>query len=350
MEKGRGYRDRDYLETTEGFLFCVIGPVHPRSRIISYLKYIPDETGKWGRKGKKFKRIMQHYIMPDLVSTLKILEQYRDYLFDSEVLGIRMSAVPLDKIRIHHKPEVKLSQLIESKNLDNLQKKTVDLATLISDESGVPIECLGVTGSILLNIHRDFSDIDLVVYGMKNSLNVKERITQMYDEDGSPIRRISKEAAERWCIEKTEMYPLTYREAAEILKRKWNRGTYHGTMFSIYPVKIEDEVHEEYGDRIFKYEGMIKLYATVNDATEAEFLPSVYKVEDVKVIEGKTVNDLTEITSYETFYGGIADRGDRVEAYGKLERVIDRISDVEYHRVLIGSKEAMGKDYIKPLL
>jgi len=35
--------------------------------------------------------------------------------------------------------------------------------------------------------------------------------------------------------------------------------------------------------------------------------------------------------------------------YGKLEKVTDRRMGQEYHRVLVGSKEAKGRDYIKPL-
>ena len=287
--------------------------------------------------------------MVDLLETLKFLEQHPVYLYDSPVMGIRMSAVPLNKISAHLRPEEKISQLMQMKKTDVLQQKAIDLATFISNESGVPIGYFGVTGSLLLDIHRDFSDIDLIVYGMKNSEAVKKSLIRIYQKGSFPVLQFNEEKIREWCLNKTEMYPLTYEEAARIFERKWGRGLYHEILFSIHPVKLEEEVSERYGDRIFKPEGIVKIEATVSIASEAEFLPSIYKVEDVKIYDGPVVNDIYEVASYEGLYGGIAEKGEKIMAYGKLEKVIDRKNDENYHRVLIGSKEAKGKDYVKPI-
>ena len=346
----RRFRDRDYLKTMEGFFFCVLGSVHPEDRAIAYLKYVPDPSGKWGRGRERLRRALPNYTMHDLLETFKFLENHHpEYLYYSSVMGIKMSAVPLNKVSAHYKPEEKLSQLIRMEKLDDLQRKVVDLANLISDESGVPVRFFGVTGSILIDIHQSFSDIDLIIYGKKNSVSVKETLKQLYENQDFPIRRFNKEESREWCLSKARMYPLTYEEAAWILRRRWNRGVYEGTLFSMHPVKLEEENDENYGDRIFKPEGMIKIEATVSDSSEADFLPSVYKVEDVKVIEGPEVKDISEVASYEGLYGGLAEKGERIFSYGKLEGVTDRRSGEQYHRVLIGSKKAEGRDYIKPL-
>jgi len=287
--------------------------------------------------------------MSDLLETFNFLEAHSDYLYNSSVMGIRMSAVPLNKISVHFKPEEKMSQLMLMEEPDVLQRKVVDLANLISDESGVSIEYFGVTGSVLLDIHRDFSDIDLIIYGMKNSELVKEMLIQLSEERKSPICRFDAEKANEWCIEKSRRFPLTYKEARVLFKKKWGRGLFNGTMFSVHPVKLEEEVSEKYGDRIYKPEGMIKIEAVVYDASEADFLPSVYKIGDVKVLEGNKVEDICEVASYEGLYGGIAEEDEKILVYGKLERVLDKRIGREYHRVLVGSKEAGGKDYIKPI-
>lgn len=349
MQVLRGYRDRDYVQTWEGFFFCVVGSIHPEDRVIAYLKYVPDPSGKWGRGNKRFKRALRYYTMLDLLGTFEFLEKHPEYLYASPVMGIRMSAVPLDRISVHLKPEERMLQLINREELDVLERKVVDLASLISDRSGVPIEYFGVTGSVLLNIHQDFSDIDLIIYGMKNSQLVKKTLIQMYEEEGSLIQRFDADKTRRWCVEKARRYPLTYEEAYTIFKRKWGRGLFRGTMFSVHPVKLEKEVSENYGDRTFTPEGMVKIEATVSDASEADFLPSIYKVKDVRIVKGNMVEDLSEVSSYEGLYGGIAEEGERIVVYGKLERVIDKRSRKEYHRVLVGSKEAEGKDYIKPI-
>jgi len=347
----RGFRDRDYLKTIEGYFFCIVGSVHPSDRVIAYLKYVPDPSGKWGRRNKRLRRALRNYTMHDLLETFKFLENYHaEYLYYSPVMGIKMSAVPLSKVLLHFKPEERLSQLAQMEKLDDLQRKVVDLVNLISDESGVPVESFGVTGSVLLDIHQNFSDIDLTVYGAKASKSVKETLKQIYNDPDSPIRRFDEKRIREWCLNKARMYPLTYEEAAKIFEKKWNRGLFRGTAFSIHPVKLEEENDERYGDRIFKPEGLIKIVATVSDASEADFLPSVYKVEDVKVIAGKNVRDISEVVSYEGLYGGLAEEGEKILCYGKLEGVTDRRVGRQYHRVLIGSKEAKGNDYIKPLM
>jgi len=227
VENLRGYRDRDYVQTIEEYFFCVIGTVHPQDRVIAYLKYVPDPAGKWGQKNRRFRRALRYYTVMDLLETLRFLERHPEYLYDSSVMGIKISAVPKNRVSVHFKPEEKMSRLLKMKKPDVLQQKSVDLAKLISDESGVHMEYFGVTGSVLLDIHQAFSDIDLVVYG-------------------------------------------------------------------------------------------------------------------------NGVEDIHEVASYEGLYEGIAEEGEEILAYGKLERVIDNKLGKEHHRILIGSREAEGRDYIKP--
>ncbi len=345
----RGFRDRDYVQTPEGFFFCVIGSVHPPDRVISYLKYIPSKRGRWGKGLSRFQRIMRRYTMLDLIGTISFLKKYPEYLYDSPIMGVSISAVPSSKIKNHLKPEEKIIDLSRSGDLDALQGKALDLALKISDESGIPLKYFGVTGSILLDIHQEFSDIDLTIYGVKNSECVRETIKQIYSVGSHGISKFSGEEAKRWCLSKAEIYPLTCEEACRVLSRKWNRGIFKGTKFSIHPIKMEEEINEKYGDKVFNPRGMIKIEAEVSDDSEAYFMPAIYKVEDVKVLEGQLIKDIVEVASYEGFYGGIAYKGERIAVYGKLEKVIDKRNNEEYHRVLVGSKEALGKDYIKPL-
>ena len=349
----RGFRDRDFIQTPERFLFCVVGVIHPPDRVISYVKYIPSENGLWGRGGEKYSRVMRYYTIPNLMETLRLLERYPEYLYQSHVMGIKISAAPKEKIIRHFKPEEKMMELakVESNRLDMLEEKALNLALKISEESSVPLSYFGVTGSILLGIHQPFSDIDLVVYGVKNSMCVKETLSRIYSSSEElGISKLKGAVAEEWCLNKSKLYPLTYEDAKKILDRKWNRGVFQGVEFSIHPVKLENEVSEKYGDRIFKPEGTIKIEAVIADSSDSDFMPSTYLVEDVRVIDGPRVSDIREVASYEGLYSGIANEGERILVYGKLEHVTDNRSSEVYHRVLVGSLEAHGRDYIKPLL
>jgi len=342
----RGYRDRDYLLTGESF-FCVVGGVHPRDRVIAYVKYVPSPDGRWGRGERRFRRALPYYTMADLLETFRLLEAHPQYLYHSPVLNVTMSAVPVDRIKAHLRPEEKMRQLIGDEALDPLQRKVVDLVKTLSDESGVSTDLFGVTGSVLLDIHREFSDIDLTVYGVKNVPPVREALLRLYERPDSAVRRLDEKTLREWCADKMRRRPLTYAEAAAIGRRKWGMGLFRETFFSVHPVKLDAEVTERYGDKLYRPEGIVKVEATVSEDAEAGFLPAVYGVEDERSLEGPTVEDIREVVSYESLYGDVASVNERIVARGKLERVHDTKRGDEYHRVLVGSPEARGNDYIK---
>jgi len=346
-----GYRDHDFVSTPEDLFFCVVGNTHPKDRVIAYLKYMPDERGKWGRK-KRYERVLRSYTTPSVQETLQILEKrYIKYVYRSKALSIRISAVPLRFVKVHYKPEEMLARLLflsdEIKVLDPLERRVVDLVEMISSESGVDNRFLGVNGSVLLGIHNPaFSDIDLTVYGYENTLRVKETLKSLYKK--SFVQRFEGPLLEDWAIRKSRQFPVSPSEAKEFYNRSWNRGHFKGTLFSIHPIKLEEEVKERFGERRFIPKGLVTVQAKVVDISDSSFLPATYRVDEVTVIEGQIVNNILEISSYDGFYCDLFQEGEFAEARGKLEKVIDDRNKTTYHRVLVGSFEAHGKDYIKP--
>jgi predicted nucleotidyltransferase len=347
----RKFRDRDFLRTKEGFLFCVVGPYHPPNRVISYLKYVPAKLGSWGKGIWRFKRVMRNYTIPSLLETFKLLEkEYPHYLFYSPFYNILMTAVPSEYVAKHYKPEEKLAQLQNAKRLDALQKKVVRFVSFLSEKSNVPTEFFGVTGSILLNIHRmDVSDIDLTVYGLKNSLAVKQVLQPTFSQKISKIKRLEGSALNAWCRKKASIFPLTFDEALHVYKRKWNLGIFEDTEFSVHPVKLEEEVNEEYADKMYDPLGSVVLGAVVVENTDSLFLPAVYRIQDARVIKGAQVADIEEVVTYEGLYGDIAEIGESILVKGKLELVHDKKNRRKYHRIVVGSPEGKGTEYIKPI-
>jgi len=349
MNLERGFLDRDFIETIEGFMFCVVGPYHPDDRIIAYLKYVPSDEGLWERKGQSFSRVMKTYTIPNLLETFKMLEEkYPQYLFYSPYYNIKMTAVPLDCIAQHYKPEEKLTRLRSSKKVDLLQKKAIALAEVLSEESGVPIKNFGITGSILLDMHDvNFSDIDLTVYGSEESWKLKGATAEIYGSN-TGIFRFEGESLKAWCKSKVSRHPLELGDALKIYDRKWNIGVFKGTRFSIHPVKMREEVNEKYGEKTFYPKGFVTIRAKVEDCSESIFLPAIYKVSEVKFLEGKNVDSLLEVVSYESLYDSLAENGEEIIARGKLELVKDNRNGEEYYRILIGSPEGKGREFIKP--
>ena len=345
----KNFKDRDFIKTREDFFFCVIGYEHPSDRVISYLKYAPSSSGRWGRGATRFKRVLPYYTTPLLLETFQLLEKsYPQYLFDSPVLGIKMSAVPLTSFKTYYSPVEKLRQLFKAVKLDALQAKLVEFVHLLSDESGIPDAFFGVTGSLLIDIHRPtVSDIDVTIYGRENSQKLRENLLALYETPGSPISRLKGRALESWCKLISDLYPISMKMAKKIYERKWNIGRYRDTDFSIHPIKCDEEIVERYGDRVFTPKGMVEARATVSDVAESPFLPATYGIKHVSTVEGPRVADLREVTTYESLYGELVDIDEKIVIRGKLEGVEDKRKQMKYHRILVGSLEGAGVDYIK---
>ncbi len=72
-------------------------------------------------------------------------------------------------------------------------------------------------------------------------------------------------------------------------------------------------------------------------------MPAVYE-KDVRVVRGPSVNNIKEVAPFESIYTDIAEEGEWVGAFGKLEKVLDKKYDRERRRIVIGSFEANGRD------
>jgi len=344
----RLFRDRDYVETIEGLFFTVVGNVHPPGYAIAYLKYVPSPDGKWGRE-KRFRRALPYYTVPMLLDTISYLKQsYPHYVVFFEELGVEMSAVPLSKVLKHYCPEERLREMMEGPR-DELEGMAVELAEAIASEAGIPIGDLGVTGSILIGVHQPFSDIDLVVYGRESALKVREALRELYKDPRRGIRGLSRQRLEDLLERRQRLFYLSKSEAEVICARKWNRGLFKDREFSIHPVKREGEVEESFGEFSYKPLGLATIRGVVVDASESLFMPSKWLIEDVEFVDGASVEGLREVCSYEGLYMGVVDSGERLEARGKVEAVYRR-GELSHYRLLVGSPEARGRDYVKPLL
>ncbi len=347
----RLFRDRDFLETYEGMFFCVVGNVHPNDRVISYLKYIPSDFGLWGIE-RKYSRILKSYTALSVKEVLNFLKSnFPRYVSGLNSMSLEMIAVPVDSIKTHFKPELRLRKLYGEpvEHLDVLERRTIELVNLLSEASGIPVECFGVTGSILLKIHNpSFSDVDLTVYARGNASKIKDALAEL-KRDGT-IRWLNGGEFDRWVYDKARQYGLSLKDAWEICRRVWNRGIYAGTEFSVHPVKVEEDLSERYGDFVYRPTGgLAKIKAIIVNVGDSYFMPAVYKLSNVEFLSGPAVEDLTELTAYEGFYAGVFEAGEVVEALGKLETVFDCRSGETYHRLVVGSFEAECKDYIKPI-
>ncbi|OGD52774.1 hypothetical protein A3K81_06755 [Candidatus Bathyarchaeota archaeon RBG_13_60_20] len=322
-------KDRDFVETVEGHLFCVVGYLHPPEGYTAYLKYVPAPVGKWGRGEARYTRTLPFYHVSQVENTYSYLrENYPKYLIDCPVRGFTVSYVPRPSVRRYYRPRKVLREIMARGAVDPLEEKLLRLAGLLTDESGV--RGLGVTGSILTGIHNpDFSDIDLTVYGAGPSRRLKDAVLRLRNE-GDRVQPPTRQEIESWCRERISKFPLTVDELRRVAETRWNYGFYTGTYFSVHPTRADREITEAYGDNTYRRVGEVSGSATVADASESMFLPAFYRVEDAALPGGV---EAERLVSYEGLYGGVFAEGDRVEFRGALEKVEGKNPG---HQVVVG--------------
>ena len=335
-------KDRDFVETLEGLLFCVVGYLHPPDKYTAYLKYSPAAEGRWQRQGTAYHRELAYYHAHQVGQTLDTLQaHYPGYIHYCPVRDLTFSMVPHDRVRTYYTPEERLAQLLAAP-ADSLEEEVARLIEDLRKVADIPLINLGITGSILLSIHDpSFSDIDLMVYGREAINQLRTAVTESHISGTSPL---DESFLGGWRQEIAEHHHLNEQEVRWLVARRWNFMYYgQGRYLSLHPVRSDAEIREVYGEHFYRDAGVVRLRAIVSDAADSIFLPAIYGIEQVKILEGPAV-EVSEICSYEGLFGQAADVGQEVEARGKLERV----DQGPWHRLVIGSSHRTGIEYLKP--
>ena len=348
---GRVVRDRDMLETPEGFFFTVVGHVHPPDRIFAYLKYLPSKdinTGIWKRGNTRFRRIIPEYSAANVTKTFKFLERnHPEYLFMCPVNNIRMSAVPSNKIQKLYFSDLEFQYLVRKEKRDRLEEKIANFAHLLIDHFNLKQEDLGLTGSVALQIHHtNYSDIDLIIFGQEKATCLSEELQPLVSKHHL-LHPLPKKEREEIIHRKVALFGLSRKTVRILLDRKWNMGIFEGTRFAILPVRRPEEVDEMYGNRIYHDIGKATIVAKVIDIRDSFFNPAIYRISVCRFLEGPRVSNVQVVIAWENFFANIAKEGETVIAKGKLERVDAVRRNETWYRLLIGSGSS-NSEYILP--
>jgi len=329
-------RDRDYFETMEGWIFQVLGDIHPEGRTWSCLKYVPGE-GEWGDGERRFVRVFREYSVSELLRLIGFLEERQpSYVFLDPTVNARVIAPPVDRIVRTFSARRRLGELVEAGAGGVLERKLVSLVEYLSERSGVPVTYFGVTGSILVGIQHERSDIDLVVYGMENVWRVLETMQELRREGAFTLLA---DAPQAWLSRASARYPLAHQDLRRLASNIFNKGRFDGVYFSIHGVR--DKPAHRYGEVTYSRIGLVKSRARIVDASESLFTPAVYYVEDAGA-------GFDRIVCYDMMFAGVLREGDLVEVYGKMEAALRGCRE-EWRQVLVGSYEGVGREYIKIL-
>ena len=326
------------LETLEGLIFTVKGLVHPPGIVIAYLRYVPDPQGERVREGVGYRRV---YHFDEQVRILEA--HFPHYLFFDRVFGRQLQGVPRAHIQRIYDPRHKLAELRQRGPDDQAEEAALYFAELLHQVAEVPFACLGISGSILLDLHTPASDLDMVVYGTEMGRRVHRVLHFLLSDPSSQVTPLDEQGLQALYAAHAMDTGVPLADFVRLQKRKVNEGRYRECGYFIRFVKEVAEAGEKYGDWRYTPLGPARIQALVTDDREGIFTPCRYMVEKVRFLAGERVSNLREIISYRGRFCEQARAGEEIIAQGILERVASQGGDIVYHHLVIGGQRG---DYL----
>jgi uncharacterized protein len=325
------------VETVAGLIFTVKGVVHPPDRVVAYLRYVPDPHGGRLRGRERYRRV---YSVAEQQAALGALGL--SYRTDDPMLGVPVEAVPWDDVARVYDPRRRLQRLHDEGPEGPLTEDALALTELLRDAAGVPSPALGLTGSLLFDLHGPASDIDLVAYGEQECRRVHAALARLLDDPSAPVERPRGEELAAIHEVHRDDTPLSVADFGRLQAGKVNEGRFAGRPFFVRFVKLPAEAPERYGDPRYVPAGQALVEARVVDDRDAMFTPCRYALGDVRCLEGTRANGLLEVVSFRGRFSDQARTGQRVRAYGGVERVVWR-DGRETTRLVVGGRRG---DYL----
>ncbi len=296
---------RDFIEDLDGWLYAVAA-YDNEERVGCVLRYVPDEEGeRVDRSGRRYNKL-------DFKSAYALIKEEKPGYLDT------LHRVPVSDVRRVLKPEEEFPRIVAG------DVRVRELQALLNLAFGAA----GCTGSLLIGLENESSDIDLVVYG-DAWFEAQERLSRRIRE--GRIRGLSDEMWRR--VYEKRRPEINFESFMIHERRKWNRGEIRGTYFDLLYTRPYGALHDAPVKR-GKVIGKMTIVARVTDASLSFDSPAIYRVEHEIV---------RVVLSFTHTYSGQARTGEMIEACGFCEAHGDELW------LIVGTtREACG-EYIESL-
>jgi len=331
--------DGDTFVTSDGFIMNTFGYEHPKEHVFAFLKYIPAKfkdmfnvemlERTWCYGQTELFRAEKLYTAKNYQVFIEAFRKnFPDYLVYDKNRDKEVISAPLNRIEEVFVPRDRLVWLQNLSQRDELQSKALDLITLISKESNVPLSDMGLHGSLALNMHAPHSDIDFVVYGTDNFRRVE-----------AAVERLVNSAK------------LTYIVGNRLDAARKFQGRYQGKIYMYNTTRQFGDVTVKFGQ--YKYTPLIpvQFLATICSDQETMYRPATYKISNYKPLNPESELPIDKIpiqvVSNIGCYRNIAKQGSEIKVSGKLEKVESTTDNQVFYQVVVGTATS-EEEYIWP--
>lgn len=312
------YLPKDFIETAEGLCFAVVhfGAENCRdeAKVLCFLRYIKSGDEQW------------HKVSTEQANTY-LKKHHPGYLHYSVVLDAQLHAVGVDKIVQHHQPRQRLRQILNNQQRDKVERDLYDLC-LLFQQNGLDLAQAGVTGSILIGVQQQSSDIDLVFYGREDFHKARAITADLIAKQqlGNLGERDWQEAyARRSCT-------LSLQEYVWHERRKFNKALINGRKVDLN--FVDDQIQSERINYL-KCGGITARCKITEDKYGFDY-PALYSID---------YENINTVVCFIATYTGQAVIGETVEISGLLEQAEDGSK-----RIVVGSSREAPGEYIKVIV
>ncbi len=301
---------KDFIETDEGFIFAVVAHGIEQGKVLCFLRYI---------------KLDESWIKVDTDQANELLkEQCPSYLYYSALLDAKLHAVAIDKIIKHYQPRERLQYILNKRQYDEIELDLIQLCDLLQ-EIGMDLSHIGITGSLLVGVQKQSSDIDLICYGRDVFHQCRASVAKLIRQN-----KLQDLTEEEWISSyNRRSCHLSFSEYVWHERRKGNKALINGRKVDLN--FIDDTSNTD--TMSYQKCGMITLQCLVMDDTYAFDYPAVFKV---------CHGEYDSIVCFTATYTGQAIAGEMIEVSGKIEQTLEGLK-----RIVVGSsREAIG-EYIK---
>ncbi|UCD00498.1 MAG: nucleotidyltransferase domain-containing protein [Promethearchaeota archaeon] len=325
----------DYIKTkNDNLFFDVKGLLHPNDYVICYLRFFPHPDGERIKNSISYKKV---YNLNERYTLLR--ENFPKYLFFSKELDLEVQGVKKEEIKKVYTPRNTFKKLLDKNKLSYIEKNSISLCKLLIDEGNLSDNSIGITGSIMIGLNTEDSDIDIIIYGTETSLKFQEKLEQIFKKSNK-IRKYNIDEYRSHYDWRVGGSNIPFEHFLKSEQRKQHQGKFKDHDFFIRYIKSTRDWKGSFYDYKYKNLGRIRLKAEIIDSRNSIFTPCSYKINSIKILEGSTnsnninIGDINEINSFRGRFCEQARENEKVLVEGKLERVIFN-KEIEYYRILL---------------